>query len=165
MTVTITDYVRVSDRIAALGCNPISGLAILPENFEAAATRADLKVRAEAATVRTLLRNEGLPIQELLPDGERYPSIHNKSFDWAAIVFVSGAMLSNDAVAVNLALSVIANYATEFFRGRPGKSVRLSIVVERTSDRVCKNITYEGDAAGLASLPKIIREVGDGKAE
>ena len=43
----------------------------------------------------------------------------------------------------------------------PGKKVKLGIVVERKADRECKKISYEGDVAGLATLPEIIQSVGD----
>jgi len=65
-------------------------------------------------------------------------------------------------MAVSIALNVIGNYLTEFFRGIPGKKrVRLNIVVEKKRDRTCKKISYDGDVQGLNSLADIIKEISN----
>lgn len=160
MPMTITEYVRVADRASELGCPIPTGIAILPENFTTAATRQDLLFGSEAATIRKLLKNNDLPLNDLLAAPERVASIHNKHFDWAPLLFISAALLTNNAHAVSVALGVIANYATDFFKGLPGNKVKLNLVIEKR-DGSCKKLTYEGNAAGLASLPEIIRRVSD----
>ena len=43
MTTSITDYLNVSQRIADLGCKYPNGFALLPVNFESAASIADFR--------------------------------------------------------------------------------------------------------------------------
>ena len=161
MTVSEKEYVRVADRVAELGCHMPTGLAIMPENFDIAATRQELIVRGEGTTIRKLFRNNQLSLDDFLPSGERAGFVHNKSHDWAAFIFISGALLSSNPTAVSVALGIVSNYLTEIFRGTPDKKIRLDIAVERKGDRICKKLTYEGDAAGLAEIADTILRIGD----
>jgi hypothetical protein len=161
MTVNVADYIRVADRAADLGCDMPTGFAIMPENFETAATRRELVVRGEGSTLRKLLRDGQLPIQDFLPSGERPGFIHNKSHDWAAFIFISAALLSTDPSAVTVALGIISNYLADMFKGTPDKKIKLDIAVERKGDRVSKKLTYEGDAVGLASIADTILRIAD----
>lgn len=161
MSVAINDYARIVDRSAELACQFPDGIGILPVNFGSVATRQELLFTSEAATVRTLLRNNDIPVGNFLPIGERLGAIHNKHFDWAPVIFVSASLMSNNPALVSVALGIIANYATDFFRGLPDQKVKFRVVVEKKKDRSCKEIVYEGNAAGLKELPEIIRSISD----
>lgn len=156
-----SDYACVADRAASLGCSMPDGWAALPENFDTAASRQELVTRGEASTVRTLFRNHDVPSGSFMPSSERTGFIHNKSFDWAALLFVSASIISNDPNLMPVALGVISNYLTDLFKGIPSKRVRLSIVVERKGNKTCKKITYEGDVAGLKTIAPALRRIAD----
>src|ERR1700675_2158934 len=113
MTVSERDYIRIADRAAELGCHMPTGFAIMPENFDTAATRRELVVRGEGSTIRKLFRNNQLHLDEFLPSGERPGFVHNKSHDWAAFIFISGALLSSDPSAVSVALEIISIYLAD----------------------------------------------------
>jgi hypothetical protein len=163
MKTTILRFPSVSARLAELGCPFPDGLALLPTNFETASSPADFLQVSEAATVKTLFRIANLPQSDLVPKAQRPPYIQNNSFEWVApTIFVSAALLTDHANYVSVALSVIANYATDFFKGMSGKkTVKLEVVVEQTKTRICKRLVYEGDVDGLKEIPKIVREMGD----
>ena len=110
-----------------------------------------------------MFRNEGLPIADVLPPNERLPSIQNNNYEWVApTLFVTTGVISQQPECVAVALSVLANYVTEFFMGLKGpKTIKLEIVVEKTNTKVCKKLTYEGDVAGLSKLSKIVQEVAN----
>jgi hypothetical protein len=60
---------------------------------------------------------------------------------------------------VSIALNVLGNYATDFFRGLHGvHEVRLNIVIGK-KNRTYKKIAYQGPIEGLKDLPEVIREV------
>ena len=80
----------------------------------------------------------------------------------APILFVSAALFSQNPDLVSLALNVIGNYATEFFRGERGEhEVRLDVVVEKKRNETYKKISYRGPVAGLNQIVKAIRETVD----
>lgn len=163
MTTTIADYPNVAERLTNLGCDYPEGLALLPTNFESATSIGEFKQVSEAATVRTLLRNASIPYGELFDKSTKPPYVQNNSFEWIApTIFVSAGLISGSANYVSIALSVISNYATDFFKGISGdKSIKLEIVVEKTKSKACKKITYQGGVDGLKDLPEIIREIAD----
>jgi hypothetical protein len=102
-----------------------------------------------------------LPLEDFLPSGERPRFVHNKSHDWAAFIFVSAALLANDPSAVTVALGIISNYLTDIFKGTPDKKIKLDVAVERRGDHICKKLTYEGDAAGLAQIADTVLRIAD----
>lgn len=161
MPTTVGEYVNVRKRIADLGCRHPEQLALLPLNFESASSIADLLQASEAATIRKLLLGEGLPIDDIVDRSRRPPYLKNKSHEWVApILFISAALYSQNPNLVNVALNVIANYATDFFRGvSPAREVKLNIIVEKRKDEIYKQISYQGCIAGLKDLPEVIREV------
>jgi hypothetical protein len=64
-------------------------------------------------------------------------------------------------MCVSLALNVLGNYATDFFKGtNPTPNIKLNIVVEK-KNKTCKSISYEGPVDGLKDLRNIVREVGE----
>lgn len=161
MTTNISDYLNVGKKMADLGCLYPNGLALLPANFESATSITDFRQVSEAATVKTLFRSAGLPLDEIVEKDQKPPYIQNNAFEWVApTLFISAALLSENQNYISVALGVISNYATDFFKGMSGKKcIKLDIVVERTKTKTCKRISYEGDAEGLKNLPDVIREV------
>lgn len=159
MAIASSDYLNVSKRMAELGCRYPRGLAFLPVNFESASSIAEFRQVSEAATVKKLFRGAGLPHDEIVEQAQKPPYVQNNSFEWVApTIFVSAALISENPHCVAIALSLIANYATDFFRGIGGrKSVKLDVVVERTSTKTCTRISYEGDADGLKSLSEVVQ--------
>jgi len=161
MKVSESEYICIADRAAELGCHIPKNLAIMPENFDTAATRQELIVRGEGSTIRTLFKNSQLPLDDFLPNGERPSFVHNKSHDWAAFIFMSGALISSNPSAVSVALGIISNYLTDIFRGTPDKKIKLDIAVERRSNSLCKTLSYEGDAAGLENISDAILRIAN----
>ena len=69
------------------------------------------------------------------------------------------SLYSQNQALVSVALNVLGNYATDFFKGIGGThEVDLNIVVGK-ANRTFKKITYRGPIEGLKDLAKVIREV------
>ena len=164
MTLVVSDYPSVVERAAAMGCDVPIGLAILPENFDRAEEPSDLIYAATSATVRTLLRINQISLVLVRPNSvDRLKQVSLKSADWLGpTLFISAAMMSDNGNAVSVALGMISNYLTDFFRGRGTKpEVRLSFVVEHTPNRHYKHLRYEGPVEGIPSLADAIRAVSN----
>jgi hypothetical protein len=161
-TTKITDYVDVSKKMADLGCRCPERMALLPINFESATSIAELLQASEAATIKKLLLAEALPIDDILDRSQRPPYVKNKWHEWVApILFVSASLYSQNPTLVSVALNILGNYATDFFKGSHGvHEVRLNIVVGK-KNKTYKRIAYQGPIEGLKDLPEVIREVAD----
>jgi hypothetical protein len=161
MKVTVEDYVRVDERVKELGCSFPTGLAIVPIRFESATSLTDLRTASHTETVLKFFKSEGIPVGSFLPESNALPYIVNKHFEWLGpILFVPLALMNENPQLVSLAIGVLSNCITDFFKGIPKsqRNVRLDIVVETESDRIYKKISYDGGIDGLNALPKIIRE-------
>jgi hypothetical protein len=160
MTIQITDYINVVERAKELGCNIPTEIAFLPRNFDTAACRNDLIHESSVADFRILWRQASLNETRIESEGERLPQAEEKFFEWASpIIFISTLYLSQNPQGVSIALNIISNYLTDFFKGIPGnKKVRLDIVVEQTKTKKYLRVHYEGDEQGLAEVGKAIKQ-------
>lgn len=67
-------------------------------------------------------------------------------------------MLSENSTVVSIALNVLSNYLTDFFKGSfSEKKVKIEIYVEERKDVKFKKITYEGGVEGIKELENIIK--------
>lgn len=162
LTTKVTDYIDVSKKMADLGCRFPERMALLPINFESAVSITELLQASEAATIKKLLLAEAVPLDEIVDRSQRPPYVKSKSSEWISpIIFVSASLYSQNPALVSIALNVLGNFATDFFKGIRGvHDVSLNIVVGK-KNKTYKKIAYHGPIEGLKDLPKIIREVAD----
>lgn len=164
--IQVRDFANVAERCRTLDCDVPTKLAILPRNFETAATKDELVHESEAPTVRVLWRNAGLEETPIERDAEKFPQVSEKDFrGWVGpILFVGSLLVSQNLAAVDLALNVVANYLTDWFRGVPKdqRVAELKVAVEG-SDGVHKLVHYKGPVEGMDRIGEIARELGQEK--
>src|ERR1700692_366874 len=108
MAIDITEYIKVAEKAAQLGCSVPGGMAILPENFASASKREELLFGSTAATIHKLLKLNNCHLDSFLSSEERLPSVHNKHFEWAPLLFISASLLTENPNAVSIALGIIS---------------------------------------------------------
>jgi hypothetical protein len=161
MSITVEDYVQVDERAAELGYSVPTRLAVVPINFETACTRADLCSASHTDTVIKFFKAEGISLDSFLLENEHLSYRVNKHFQWLGpTLFIPLALLNENPQIVSLAIGVLSNAITDFFKGIPRqqRNVKLNIVVQTNGSGTYKKILYDGDIEGLNSLPKIIRD-------
>ena len=134
MPIKVSKYdINVKERALELGCNVPTGLALLPRNFETAKSKDELEYEGDVDTIRTLWRNAHIEETRIEKEGDKFPYIQYKSF-WMWVsptIFISASLLSQNPYLITLALNVIANYLTDFFKGSVGlKEVKLHFLKE-----------------------------------
>ena len=152
----VEDYINLNDRIEELDCLTPTSICFLPENIESAKSRSDFIYTDNTLTVKKLFRKNNLN-SETLSEATLFGK--KKSADWIApTLFIGYSFLSENQVMISLALNVISNYLTDFFKGSFGeKKVKLEIVVETTAMKTYKKITYEGNPDGIRELGDLIK--------
>lgn len=163
--IQIKNFIDVKNKCKKLGCNLPTNLTILPRNFVSAESKDQLLNEGTATTVKVLLRNAGIKETPLEKTGEKINGIVEEGFDWIGpTLFLSSALLMQNQLLIDLALGVIANYLTDFFKGIPDekKNVKLNVVIE-TKTGNHKEVKYEGPVEGLKEVPKVVRSLHDEK--
>lgn len=161
METTITDYINVPEKLLALELNSIETITLLPFNFESAVKKDDLVYDNSVKTIRTLFRNENIPDERIEKTGELIGYRQLNHLEWLApTFFFTSSLLTQNPMMVSLALSVIGNYLTDFFKGMTGdKKVKIEIIVEKEKGKTYKKITYEGDGKNLNELSEIVKNL------
>ena len=157
----ISDFIDVKKKAQEIGCNIPSHIALLPRNFDTALSKEELIHESTTPTVRVLWRQNGITETPLEQPGEKFPFVAEKAFEWVGpTIFISAMLLSQNPHLVTIALNVISNYLTEWFRGIPRdrRKAKLRIIIE-TKSGCYKKIEYEGPPDELKVLPQVIREV------
>ena len=160
----MSNYVDVKKRVEELHCNMPVSIALLPRNFADARSRDELVHESTAPTVRTLWRQNAITETPLERPGEKFPMVSEKAFTaWICpVIFVSYLLMSQNPHMITVALNIISNYLTGWFKGIPKdhRRVKLDIIVE-TKGANYKRVEYEGPLDGLRDLPAVIKEVND----
>ena len=159
--IQVSDFIDVKKKAQEIGCNIPFHIVLLPRNFDTALSKKELVHESATPTVRVLWRQNGIIETPLEQPGEKFPFVSEKGFEWVGpTIFISAMLLSQNPYLVTIALNVISNYLTVWFRGIPedGRKVKLRIITE-TKSGLYKKIEYEGPPDGLKDLPEVIREV------
>lgn len=161
--IKVKEYLDVKKRAEELGCNIPNSLAILPRDFANAKSKGDLLHEDTTSTVRVLWKQEGVIETPIEKAGESIPAILEESFYWVGpTIFFASTLIIQNPHLIDIALGVISNYLTDWFKGltEGRKKATLDVVVETKSGSY-KEIHYEGAIEGLEELPKVIRSLHD----
>ena len=163
MGVKIEEYVDIPKHAKQLGLKQPSKMAILPRNFESANSSGELFYESETATIRKLWKEAKLHEERLERDEHHFPYIRERTFEWfGPTIFIGSMLILNEPNTISLALNVIANYLTDFFRGSFQKpKIKFDIIVEKTNERKYQKINYEGDINGIESLFELIKKIAN----
>jgi hypothetical protein len=159
----VEDFFDVDARAKALGLHVPIGLCFLPRNLEDATNAGDLLYEGDIDSLRVLFRQAGVTETRLEQNGTRVPVLKQKNAELVVpTLCVAAALLTENPSAVNIALSVIANYITDFFKGMGGeKRVRFSIVIKDKSVGRYKRYKYSGDPGGIKEFSKLATRIDD----
>jgi hypothetical protein len=162
MTVTYSEAPSVAQRAAELGLSTPTGITVLPQNFFEANTAAELVHDRDVLTIRKLWRQAGIVETPLEPEDQPFPRSLNRSANWVTpVVFVGGLLLSENPLAVSLALNIVTDRLTDLFRWRLGDhDVTLDVIVEKHPELgTSKRISYKGPLEGIRQLGKVIEDM------
>lgn len=156
---TELDVGDVSSRFALLGLKRPTGICILPNNYLYAEKTDDLFLAVSAPDIKVRLRQAGVPPETIIPDGVKIPYRDDRDSTLVLpTLFVAACYLSQNPDVLNVALGVVANYVTDFFKGRSGANrVKCSVHVETTDKKTVKNIEYDGDPEQFAKIVEAIK--------
>lgn len=138
-------------------------ILLLPLNWQSAENGPLYSASTES--VAKLFSQEGVVAETLSPLTAETNLKDERAMDWVApTLLVSSLLVSQNSMAVSLALSVMANYVTDLFKGiRSDPNVKLTVIQTEQRGKTAREIHYEGPASGLSALTKVLssRELKD----
>jgi len=160
--IEVTDYLNVREKITRLELSQPEGIAFLPRGFEKANSVNELVYESETPTIRSLLRQEGIPVSRLEKDKINFKEEQSIAFI-APILFITSQLITQNPALLDVIVGVVSNYVYDVIKGtRRNDKVKLEYVVETTTGQY-KKLTYEGTAEGMKEIPKTIKEIHDGQ--
>lgn len=156
MDYKIEVYKELTDSLIRLKIAVPAGLAFIPENIDSADRIEDCIYTDTLSDLRKFIRANQIEIIELTKSNGLYRA--RKSADWfGPTLFVSASVISGNSELISIALNVISDYVTDFFKGSGRNTkIKMDIIVETNNKGTYKRIKYEGDAKGLEDVSKII---------
>lgn len=115
-------------------------------------------VFATASTpVEAVLKENSVAVARIQVDGQVLFR-DERAFTWLGpVLFVGTALYSDNPKIVAVALSAIANYVSDLFKGRKEDSrAKLEIVTQTKAPGRYRRISYDGPVSGLQELAKIV---------
>jgi hypothetical protein len=170
MAIQVSEYINIQERALELNCNVPTGLALLPRNFAVAPSKEALVYAGSTEDIRKLWYQTGIVETKLEKVGESFSYIEQeRAAEWLGpIIFIGTSLLSGNQELVSIALGVISNYLTDWFKGKGHQSnndVEFDIVVEHTKGRSYSRIHVKGDVERVnkIDMPQIIQKLRDSR--
>jgi hypothetical protein len=116
--------------------------------------QSDLFFAPSSPDLQVLLRQVGVSVDKIEPEGVKIPFRDDRDSTLILpAIFLGASYLSGNAHLVNVALGVLANYVTDYFRGKAGLNrVKCTVIVEKTEKKTTKKIEYDGAPEGFDKL-------------
>jgi hypothetical protein len=128
-------------------------IVILPNNYQSAE-----KHEYHSTTISFYKYTKGKLDIEYLTEPELL--IEQRSGDWfGPLLLISSSALSQNPELISITCSVIANYVTEFFKGKESPKIRLKVVHKETKTSKLTEISYDGGLEGLKNLEESIYKI------
>lgn len=161
----IQEYINVEEKIVELNLKEPVGLMFLPFNFDKTETIDDFLYDDSIKVVKKLWKQNSIEVERLENDISSTKYYQENDITWIGpTIFVAYAFWTENPNFIAIGLSVIANYLTDFFKGKTKKpNVRIDYVLEQNPQKGKKNVkfSYDGDIEGLDKIPQILEKLKD----
>ena len=135
-------------------------ILLLPQTWTA---KADEPTYVESTeSVRKLFAKEDVPAEFLIPITAKTRLATGRSQVWIGpTLLVSSFFLTQNPIALSLALNIISSYVVQRFAGlKHSPDVSLSIVQTSADGKKARELKYRGPAVGLPDVAKVLSEFG-----
>ena len=167
--IEISDYIDVSSKLEELGCSQPQGIGILPERFDTCTSTDEFAQLSRTRAIVRQFEENHIPVSVIKKEGQNLPRIHMASAEWftgvGPTLFVSAALLAANPHIISLALSVLANFFTDFLRDAGEKgNIDFKMVVgkeEKDGSKTCKKIRLKGPPEALTTMSETLKQIWD----
>ena len=136
-----------------------SNLLFIPENFLDTQESSKFIYSETTTEIRKVFKRENCSINYLTDDKPLLRT--RKSADWfGPTIFIGYSIVSFNPTLVDISISLLSSYLYDLFKGKAeNKKVQFDIIVETTTKKDYKKITYSGNTEGIKELSELIKEL------
>ncbi|MFM4929413.1 hypothetical protein [Aeromonas dhakensis] len=159
MSIDVSDYDSVYEKLRALGASVPNGLVILPNNLSTANSIEELHQPVETDTVKTLLRINDITYFDVLDGIAQPPYLQQYGNEWfGPTLFITASYLTQNPTVLSITLGLITNYLYDLFKNSNDVTASLDVIYEK-ADGTSKKVHYKGSHKGLPQIVEIIKEL------
>jgi hypothetical protein len=135
----------------------IGSILFVPDNWSA--ERKEHVYPSTVDSVVKLLKQNKVTVDTLDPIDAATALQDNRGLDWIMPTFVvSSLLLTQNPMLTSVALSVIAKYVTDLFKGlKDDPEIKLNIIQTAADGKKAQSIRYEGPVSGLPGVEKVLK--------
>lgn len=161
MEIEALEYDEFPNQLRKYGFNVPNGISLIPMNIEIANSKDELVYFGSAKSLKKLWKSNEIELSKIELEGDGQLYLHQHSAEWIApTIFLGASLLSENSNTISVALSVVANYVTDLFKGKPPKTkFKMELIIEEEKDKKYKKLTFEGEPKDVYGLIKVIREL------
>lgn len=157
--INVDDYIDLGARLTELGFTEPNAVTILPTNIETADTACDFTFPSESSTVKKLFLTDDMPYCDIVSLSSPQKYLVQKSSNLILpALFISGALIVQNPLLTSVALGIIANYATDFFKldGDDG-CVEFDLVSQGHKGNY-KKFSYKGPPQHIEKIDSMVKD-------
>jgi len=133
--------------------NGKSGLIILPENY---LEKVNHRYHSSSLSFYKYAK-EQLDIDFF---DEPEALLEQRSGEWfGPVILITSMAYSSNPEIIAITCGVIANYVTDFFRGKKPTEIKVKVICKETSSTKYTEIEYNGNVEGLGEIKEVLTEV------
>lgn len=161
METKIREYNNFINQIKKYNFDIPDGISLIPTNIEMANSKDELVYFGSAKSLKKLWKSNSIELEKIEKEGDYQYYLYQRSAEWIApTIFLGASLLYENSNTISVALSVVANYVTDLFKGKPPKTTfKMELIIEEEKNKKYKKITFEGEPNNMNDLVKVIREL------
>lgn len=163
MQTTISNCDNLIDRFSRLQLSEQDVITIVPRNIMNVESNDQFIYRESTKDIVKLFSLNSIELDSYWKNKRSKSYKHEHSAEWIGPTFFLGAaLLSENSNAISVALSVIANFLTDLFKGKaPDTTFKMEFIIETKKNKSFKKLFFEGKPTDIDKLIKLIKAVHD----
>jgi hypothetical protein len=150
------EEIDLDEKLRLLNLAMPQQVAFFPENLSNVNDKGEFEFAENLTDLKKIFKSENIQFEIFGGNKEKVQIRKNADIYLPAIFF--GSLVSENSPLVSICLNVLSNYVYDILKGSFGKkTVGVEFYYEAKEKGKYKKISYKGDADGLKSIEKIIK--------
>lgn len=163
METIISNCDNLKERFSRLLASEQDVITIVPKNLMNIEANYQFVYRESTKDIVKLFSSNSIDLDSYSRNKSSKFYKHEHSAEWIGpTLFLGATLLSENSNVISVALSVIANFITDLFKGKaPDTTFKMEFIIETKKNKSFKKLFFEGKPTDIDKLIKLIKEIHD----